>query len=434
MPDHHLAHRTRQQRVEPAECVVLDAGIIPIDHRAFADAIRQVAKGEASELARDRNAICYRVNLARGDGASEPAIMKVPRMGQQRTNPETTFAWEAEILAALPAAGIPGAPTLLGRVVSDGRHFLFLNEIPGMHPDPRTNPLDGRQLRALLNHLYVMDTRGLMHYDLKLANILVEGVDVGFVDFEFARFRSHSNAYAPETAAFCADFNVSINAFFPARSNVANFEFRALHHYLDHSGTTPSEAEYLLFDWLRCKSGYHQKMAAFLADLQDTSIEDIAVTSGIPAAQAHALLGAAAEQETLFESMFAQPDEAVTRIERLLMAYRCAVFGRHATEAGQLRRTLQQFIHSHSARTEPLFRAYGQAVARVLELVKCSVQAPPDRSGLPQHPSRAHGDHVEGRRAGAARHGKASLGNAAMACRLAIKRTGFPIEPGESPS
>ncbi len=416
MPDRYLAHRMRQQRVAPAECVVLDAGIISIDHRAFADAIQLVAEGRASELARDRNAICYRVNLARSDGSSGPAIVKAPRMGQQRTNPETTFAGEAEILALLPAAGIPGAPTLLGRVASGDRHFLFLNEIPGTHPDPRTNPLDGRQLRTLLDHLYVMDTRGLMHYDLKLANILVEGADVSFVDFEFARFRSHSNAYAPETAAFCADFNVSINPFFPARSNVANFEFRALHHYLDdsldQSGVGPSKADHLLFDWLRCKSGYHQKMAAFLADLRETSIEDIAVTSGIPTVQAHALLGAAAEQETLLASMFAQPDAAVARVERRLMAYRCTVFERHTTEAGQLRRTLQELIRPYSAQTEARSRAYGQAVARVLELVRCNVAESPDRGRLPPDPS--YGDRVADGSVGAVRRGKASRENIAM--------------------
>ncbi|MBK8131639.1 MAG: hypothetical protein IPK48_02370 [Gammaproteobacteria bacterium] len=382
-----------------------DAGIISIDHRAFADAIQMVVEGQASELARDRNAICYRVNLAKSDGSSGPAIVKVPRMGEQRTNPETTFAQEAEILALLPAAGIPGAPTLLGRVASGDRHFLFLNEMPGTHPDPRTNPLDGRQLRTLLDHLHVMDMRGLMHYDLKLANILTQGAEVNFVDFEFARFRSHRNAYAPETAAFCADFNVSINAFFPARSNVANFEFRALHHYLDHSldhgGGGPSQAEHLLFDWLHCKSGYHQKMAAFLADLRETSIADIAVTSGIPIARAHGLLGAAAEQEALLASMFAQPDATVARVERLLMAYRCAVFDRHTTDVEQLRRTLQELIRSHSKWTETRFHAYGQAVARVLELVTCSV-ASPARSRLPASPSRAHGDRVAGGSAGSA--------------------------------
>jgi predicted Ser/Thr protein kinase len=400
MPDRYPAHSTRQQRVAPAECVVLDAGIMPIDHRAFADAIQLVAEGLASELARDRNAICYRVNLARGDGSSAPAIVKVPRLGQQRTNPETTFAREAEILALLPAAGIPGAPGLLGRVVSGDSHFLFLDEMPGTHPDPRTNPLDGRQLRTLLDHLYIMDTRGLMHYDLKPANILVAGADVGFVDFEFARFRSHSSAYAPETAAFCADFNVSMNAFFPARSNVANFEFRALHHYLDHSldhrDVGPVQAEHPLFDWLCCKSGYHRKMAAFLADLRETSLADIAVTSGIPTAQAHTRLGAAVEQETLLAGLFAQPDETVVRAERLLMAYRCAVFEHHTTDAEPLRRTLQALIRILSKRAESGFHAYGQAIVRVLELVKRSVAVSPDRDRLPPNPSCAHGDRVAG--------------------------------------
>lgn len=405
MPDRYLAHRSRQQRVAPVECVVRDAGIVSIDHRAFADAIQMIVEGRASELARDRNAICYRINLAKSDGSAEPVIVKAPRMGQQRTNPETTFAREAEILALLPAAGIPGAPTLLGRVASGDRHFLFLNEMPGKHPDPRTNPLDRRQLRTLLDHLHVMDTRGLMHYDLKLANILTQGAEVNFVDFEFARFRSHRNAYAPETAAFCADFNVSINAFFPARSNVANFEFRALHHYLnrslDHDGGAPSQAEYLLFDWLRCKSGYHQKMAAFLAGLRETSIADIAVTSGIPTARAHGLLGAAAEQEALLASMYAQPDETVARVERLLMAYRCAVFDRHTTDIEQLQRTLRELIRLHSKRAETRFRAYGLAVARVLEFVKCSV-ASPDRSRLPSSPGRAHAGRVASGSAGSA--------------------------------
>ncbi len=387
MLDRYPAQSTRQQRVAPAECVVLDAGIMPIDPRAFADAIQLVTEGLASELARDRNAICYRVNLARGDGWSGPAIVKVPRLGQQRTNPETTFAREAEILALLPATGIPGAPGLLGRVASGDRHFLFLTEMPGTHPDPRTNPLDGRQLRTLLDHLYIMDTRGLMHYDLKPANILVAGAGVSFVDFEFARFRSHSTAYAPEAAVFCTDFNVSINAFFPARSNVANFEFRALHHYLDdsldHRGAGPSPAEHPLFDWLCCKSGYHRKMAAFLADLRETSLADIAVTSGIPTPRAHALLGAAVEQETLLAGLFAQPDATVVRMERLLMAYRCAVFERHTTDAEPLRRTLQALIRRHGKRADIRFHAYGQAVVRVLELVKRSVVAAPDRHRLP---------------------------------------------------
>lgn len=377
MPDGQLADSTLGPRAGSADCVVLDAGTPPVDPRAFAAAIRLVLAGQSGELARDRNGICYRVDLERGDGTSRSAILKIPRPGPQRTNPETTFAWEARILASLPAAGIPGAPALLGRVVHGDTHFLFLEDVPGNHPDPRVHPLDTRHVRALLQHFHAMDTRGLMHYDLKSANILIDGAQAGFIDFEFARFRSHLNAYAPDSDAFCADFNVSINPFFPARSNVANFEFRALDHYLRDAAAQPATADALLRDWLRGKSGYHRKMAAFLAQMRDTSVDLMALTSGIPAGQARARLGAAAEFETLLAKLFAQPAAAVARLERQLMAYRCAVFEQHALEAARLLGSLQAGIGLARTRSGTLPGAYCEAVARVLELVGRSIEDVP---------------------------------------------------------
>ncbi len=66
------------------------------------------------ELGRDHNAICYRVRLCAADGRPLAAVVKVPRMGPQRTNADTSFSWEARILASLPAAGITAGPGLLG--------------------------------------------------------------------------------------------------------------------------------------------------------------------------------------------------------------------------------------------------------------------------------------------------------------------------------
>lgn len=377
MPDGSFADSMLGPRAGSTDCVVLDVGTPPVDPRAFTAAIRLVLAGQSGELARDRNGICYRVDLERGDGSSRSAILKIPRPGPQRTNPETTFAWEARILASLPAAGIPGAPALLGRVAHGDTHFLFLEDVPGNHPDPRAHPLDARHLRALLEHFHAMDIRGLMHYDLKSANILIDGAQAGFIDYEFARFRSHLNAYAPDSDAFCADFNVSINPFFPARSNVANFEFRALDRYLRDAAAEPATADALLNDWLRGKSGYHRQMAAFLARLQDTSAELMAITSGIPAAEARARLGAAAEFEALLANLLAQPGVAVSRVERQLMAYRCAVFERHAVEAARLRAIIQAGIGAARARAATLPEAYCRAIARVLELVGRSIEDAP---------------------------------------------------------
>lgn len=357
------------------ECVFLDVAADPIDRREFAGAIQLIMDGLVAELARDRNSICYRVQLARNNGSSGAAIVKIPRTGPQRTNADTTFAWEAGILASLPAKGITGAPSFLGRVAAGGMHFLFMDEALGKHPDPRTNPLDEHQLRAILDHLYVMDRQGFMHYDLKFANILVKGERVAFIDFEFARFWDYRNVYTPLNEAFCEDFNVSSNPFFPARSNVANFEFRALHRYLCDIAATQSNANVRLLDWLHGKSTYHRKMAGFFTELAETSVRHIALASVITIDEARRRLCAAAAHESILAGMFEQPHDSVARIERLLMAFRNAVFERQGIKAQKLRRSIQAEIRLDATHGEVVPLAYKQAVARVLDLVGRSVHS-----------------------------------------------------------
>lgn len=369
MCDRHDTCKALDGFAGTVECVLLDEGTEPIDCREFAVAIQLIMDGLVAELARDRNAICYRVQLARNNGTSGIAIVKMPRMGPQRTNADTTFAWEAGILASLPAKGITGAPSLLGRVAAAGMHFLFMDEAPGRHPDSWTNPLDGQQLRAILDHLYVMDSQGFMHYDLKFANILVKGEHVEFIDFEFARFWDYRNVYTPLNEAFCEDFNVSSNPFFPARSNVANFEFRALHRYLCDIAATQSNVNARLLDWMHAKSTYHRKMTGFFTELAETSSRHIALTSVITIDEARRRLCAAAAHESLLAGLFEQPHVTVERVESLLMAFRCAVFERQGIKAQKLRRSIQAEIRLDATHGEVMPRAYKQAVARVLDLV-----------------------------------------------------------------
>jgi predicted Ser/Thr protein kinase len=373
MCDRHGTYKAQDGFNGTVECVFLDEGTEPIDRRELAGAVQLIMDGLVTELARDRNAVCYRVKLARSNGTFGAAIVKTPRMGPQRTNADTTFAWEAGILASLPAKGITGAPCLLGRVAAAGMHFLFMNEAPGEHPDPWNHPLEGHQLRAILDHLFVMDSQGLMHYDLKFANILVEGEHVEFIDFEFARFWDYRNVYTPLNEAFCVDFNVSSNPFFPARSNVANFEFRALHRYLCDIAATQSSANARLLDWLQGKSTYHRKMAVFIMELAEKLVGDIAHTSTVTLDEARGRLCAAAAHENLLAGLFEQPHAAVARVESLLMAFRCAVFERRVIRAQHLRRTIQAEIRLDATHGEVMPRAYKQAIARVLDLVGRSV-------------------------------------------------------------
>ncbi|HSQ80833.1 MAG TPA: hypothetical protein VLU54_06800 [Casimicrobiaceae bacterium] len=354
-----------------AECVVVDAGPLPFDRRELRAAIGSILDGRVAELARDRNSVCYRVGLSGPAGCPDTAIVKVPRPGPQRTNDDATFSWEAEVLARLPAAGIGGAPALLARVAAAGSHFLFTTELPGKHPDARTHPLDGRQLCAIVDGLYAMDSRFFMHYDLKAANILVDGDRAGFIDFEFARFVGSSDAYAPATAAFCEDFNVSGNPLFPARTNVANFEFRTLHRYLlDLAATrSPRAADDLHCEWLHRRSAYHRRMADCLVELAATSAARVAVGSGIGEDEARRRLHAGAAHENLLATLFQDPSGVVARVERMLMAFRCAVFEGRTDES----RELQDGALAAISDTAPLARvlpgAYRKATARTLDLV-----------------------------------------------------------------
>lgn len=373
MPERACTAGMPETQGDVRECVVLDTGREPVQGEGYAQAIRLVMKGDAPEIGRDHNAVCYRVGLATTDGRPLAAVVKVPRMGPQRTNADTSFAWEARILASLPATGIAAGPGLLGRVTAGGTHFLFMEEVPGRHPDPRTHPLDPQRLRAILDQLYAMDARGLMHYDLKPANILVDGGQARFVDFEFARYRDFLETYTPASEAFCADYNVSIDPYLPGRSNVANFEFRALHFYLRDLAAAGADGDDLLRHWLRGKSGYHRRMAAFVAGLAHDSATSMALAAGLTPGQVRNRLEAAAQHQAMLANVFAEPQGGTARVERLLMAYRCAVFERHLAEAGQLRHAIQAAIAPGGA----LPGAYRQAVARVLELVRRSVADPP---------------------------------------------------------
>lgn len=368
-------HDALDEYASAVDCTILDAGLLQVDRYEFATVIQSILDGQVAELARDRNAICYRVCLFGRKGTPDTAIVKVPRLGPQRTNDDATFAWEAKMLAILPPAGITDAPTLLARIGAADSYFLFMTELPGKHPDPRRHPLAARQLRAILDRLYVMDRLGFMHYDLKTANILIDGDRVGFIDFEFARFENCCNTLVQATKAFCEDFNVSGNPFFPARSNVVNFEFRAFHRYLLELGTIQSAAvaSDLFRDWLRCKSTYHQRMADFFAEFNEVSVEQVAFAGGISRNKARDTLLAAASHESLLAMLFKNPCDVVVNVERSLMAFRSAVFERKAAEVKRLQHAILTEMSHEAAHSDALPGAYKLAIIRVLDMVGRSV-------------------------------------------------------------
>ena len=358
-----------------AGIAILDIGVPAADPGSLAAAIAAIGAGHAPEVAHDRNAVCHRVTLTTDGGAPFPAIVKRPRPGPQRTNPDATFAWEATVLARLPGAGIAAAPVLVARVAADGTHFLFSTELPGRHPDARVHPPGERQFAAILDAAFAMDRVAFMHYDLKAANILIDGDRAAFVDYEFARFGDAEAAFSAQTHADCADFNVSIDPHLPARSNVVNFEFRTLDRHLRELALVQSgvAADDTLRDWLRCKAVFHRRMALLLFERAEGAADVYARGGGITPAAARERLGAAARFEQSLDALFSQPRDVVLRVERALMAFRCAVFERRSDAARFARNIVVEALDADDASGPSLPPSYRAAVLRVLELVARSV-------------------------------------------------------------
>jgi len=353
------------------DVTLLDVGTFAASAREIRYAIRSVCDGRAVELARDRNSICYRVPLAANAGVPGTAVVKVPRPGPQRTNDDVTFAHETAILARLPEAGIPNACTLVARARTGEGHFLLTTHVAGVHPDPASHPLDGRQLRAILDGLSGMDRQGLMHYDLNPANVLLDGDRPGFIDFEFARFELGLDAFAPATSAYCEDFNVSPNPHFPARTNVANFEFRTLCRYLAGlgKGMSASAVDDFFRDYLQEKSRCHERMADFLGGLDPMQVERMAARGGIGMTEARRRLGDGATFETTLAKLMQNASAPVAEIERALIDFRCAVFEHRLEDARGLRQGVHDRLRRGGIDTNVLPVDYLEAMTRTFDLV-----------------------------------------------------------------
>jgi hypothetical protein len=115
-------------------CRIVERGA-RVNRNAIVEVVNAIVAGELPEIARDRNAICYRAALIDRSGASRTVIVKAPRPGPQRTNADATFAGEASVLARLPAAAIAGAPELLAREMAAAarrtRRIVWLNPMAG---------------------------------------------------------------------------------------------------------------------------------------------------------------------------------------------------------------------------------------------------------------------------------------------------------------
>ena len=201
--------------------------------------------------------------------------------------------------------------------------------------------MDSGTLAAIVDSLLGMDCAGLIHYDLKPANILINGRRAGFLDFEFSRFECWADAYAPGKRAFCDDFNVGLNPHFPARSNLANFEFRTLSRYCQVLDETVAPRQpRCLRAYLGQRSRYHFGRAAWLSARAEQGVAAIAAASGQAPEFVRISLGAAVSFEQELAELTIAADDELIAVERSLMDYRRQVFERDTKAAGDTLRRL----------------------------------------------------------------------------------------------
>jgi predicted Ser/Thr protein kinase len=354
-----------------ADVTILEVGAWPVTASAGAGAIAAIREGRAALLAADRNSTCH-VLRWRGEGTGpETVVVKVPRRGPQRTNDDMTYAGEAAILARLPGAGIANASRLVARVAAAGEHYLIVSHLDGEHPDPVTRPLTQQHLAAMIDSLARMDDLGLMHYDLKPANVLVDGDDVAFLDFEFARFEPYLDACAASGQDFAEDFNVAGNPHFPSRTNVANFEFRTLYRYCNVlSAAQPAGAAATFFRrWLACRAHWHARRAMRFDQLGATSADRIGAAGALTPAEARCRLAAAADYERLTAELLARPAGPVAALEWALVAFRHHVFEQRVAEARALRCAIDARLECWCAVADSQTRPYVEAAARTVRRI-----------------------------------------------------------------
>jgi predicted Ser/Thr protein kinase len=349
---------------------LLDTGEWSVTPADCEQVLRSIQDGHAPVLATDRNSVCHLARWPADAGFERNVVVKVPRLGPQRTNPDTTFAAEAAILARLSMRDIPDASRLVARVAAGDRHYLVVTHVDGVHPDPLVHPLTRRHLGSVVDSLGRMDELGLMHYDLKPANLLLAGERVAYLDFEFARFALHVDAFDPSHAAYVEDFNVSANPHFPSRTNVANFEFRTLHRYATAlaEATSWSDARGFFRDWLACRKRWHARRARFYQELAAASAPELGVRGRLGEAEVHRRLADAAAFERSLSRMLADPEPWVVELEWSLVAFRCHVFERRVREARAQRDAIRATV-AQVRRDRPRQRRYLDAVTLAVDRI-----------------------------------------------------------------
>ena len=179
----------------------------------------------------------------------------------QRVNAD--FHNEREILSKVSSLGERSQRYLADFTLKDGKNILISTFIEGKNPNPKTKPINQKSLNQLLDTLFELDKKGILHRDLKKENILIDNKDnIGLIDYGeaicFSPLDTENNSKNNNFPEFIAPTNL--------RSLEDTFIFP---YYEELKKINKAKAEQFFNDYIKAKANFHEKSALYLKNLEN---------------------------------------------------------------------------------------------------------------------------------------------------------------------
>lgn len=185
---------------------------------------------------------------------------------------------ESEIANELRLSSIAGKFGINTPEISAGRKY----KIYGMEADPKTNPIDRRHFKSVLEDIFKMDKGEIYHGDLEKAHIFYS--KDGSTEIDCFRF---GYLFSEKPWELDREFP---KAMYP--TNAVQFENWSLGHYISKISDN-TEKTNVLSEYLKESSAFYQKRADFLAKSKKGTPEQI-------------------QYEKLKSELFSEPDSEIT--------------------------------------------------------------------------------------------------------------------------
>lgn len=175
----------------------------------------------------------------------------------------TSMTDGVNIMSKLPDSMKEQGQSLIAYGEIKGREFIVTNLVKG---SSEIVPKEKKQLQSfLLGNLLELDKAGIMHQDLWMPNIMVDGDNVNLIDYDYAK------EYNPLTAKDNRQPEE-----FVLNSNLFDFEVSGMETYINAlRESDPEEVKQFFTNYLEVKSEFHSQHADFIEEQLMSNVKQL---------------------------------------------------------------------------------------------------------------------------------------------------------------